>query len=383
VSWAIWITGLPGSGKSAIARAAAGELRRFGRPVTLLELDEIRKSIMPSLRYTDAERDLVYRALTYLAAVLTEAEVPVLIDATAHRRAWRDLARAVIPHFAEVQLVCPLEVCQERERTRPLGHAPRDIYRQAGSPGATVPGVNVPYEAAASPEVVIDTGGQSVAEGAARVVQLAQELAARADGGAVPPAAEPAEPGWAIWITGRPGSGKSTLATRTADALAARGVHARVLNHASVRRFLLGDRAIGDGEQDFIYRVLAYAAKVLSEAGVSVIVDATASRRVWREAARSLIPCFAEVQLLCPAEICLERERAVHWGLASGLDVPRGVTARAPDIVLDYEESSRPDLALRTDVHDVWTAVEQILILVQRLRSALANRLETPERGMP
>ena len=383
MSWAIWITGLPGSGKSAIARAAAAELRRLGRPVALLELDEIRKSITPTPRYTDAERDVVYRALTYLAAVLTEVKVPVFIDATAHRRAWRDLARAVIPHFAEVQLVCPLEVCQERERTRPLGHAPRDIYRQAGSPRATVPGVNVPYEAAASPEVVIDTGGESVMEGAARVVQLAQELAARAGGGAVPPAAEPAEPGGAIWITGRPGSGKSTLATRAAAALAARGVHARVLNHASVRGFLLGDGAIGEGEQDFIYRVLAYTAKLLTEAGVSVIVDATASRRVWREAARSLIPCFAEVQLLCPAEICLERERAVHWGLASGLDVSRGGTARAPDIVLDYEESSRPDLALRTDVHDVWTEVEQVLILVQRLRSALANRPETPERGMP
>ena len=383
MSWAIWITGLPGSGKSAIARAAAAELRRLGQPVTRLELDEIRKSITPDPRYTDAERDVVYRALTYLAVVLTEAEVPVLIDATAHRRAWRDLARAVIPHFAEVQLVCPLEVCQERERTRPLGHAPRDIYRQAGSPGATVPGVNVPYEAAASPEVEINTGGESVTEGVARVVQLAQELAARAAGGAVPPAAEPAEPGWAIWITGRPGSGKSTLAMRVAHALAGRGVHARVLNHASVRGFLLGDGVIGEGEQDFIYRVLAYAAKVLSEAGVSVIVDATASRRAWREAARSLIPCFAEVQLLCPAEICLERERAVHWGLASGLDVSRGVIARAPDIVLDYEESSRADLALRTDVHDVWTEVEQVLILVQRLRSALANRPETPERGMP
>ena len=383
MSWAIWITGLPGSGKSAIARAAAAELRRLGQPVTRLELDEIRKSITPDPRYTDAERDVVYRALTYLAVVLTEAEVPVLIDATAHRRAWRDLARAVIPHFAEVQLVCPLEVCQERERTRPLGHAPRDIYRQAGSPGATVPGVNVPYEAAASPEVVINTGGESVTEGVARVVQLAQELAARAAGGAVPPAAEPAEPGWAIWITGRPGSGKSTLAMRVAHALAGRGVHARVLNHASVRGFLLDDGAIGEGEQDFLYRVLAYVAKVLTDAGVSVIVDATASRRVWREAARALVPSFAEVQLLCPVEICLERERAVHWGLASGVDVSRARTARAPDIVLDYEESSCPDLALRTDVQDVRTAVQQILLLVQRLRSALANRPETPERGMP
>ena len=114
-----------------MARAAAAELRRLGRPVALLELDEIRKSITPTPRYTDAERDVVYRALTYLAAVLTEVKVPVFIDATAHRRAWRDLARAVIPHFAEVQLVCPLEVCQERERTRPLGHAARDMYRQA------------------------------------------------------------------------------------------------------------------------------------------------------------------------------------------------------------------------------------------------------------
>jgi adenylylsulfate kinase len=127
-------------------------------------------------------------------------------------------------------------------------------------------------------------------------------------------------------------------------------------------------------EQNFIYRVLAYAAKVLTEAGVSVIVDATASRRVWREAARNLIPRFAEVQLLCPLEICLERERAVHWGLISGLNVSRGVTAGAPDIVLDYEESFRPDLALRTDQYDVGTAANQVMALVQRLSRAMPPR---------
>jgi adenylylsulfate kinase len=382
MSWGIWISGLPGSGKSAIARAAAAELRHLDHSVTVLELDEIRKTITPSPRYTEEERDAVYRALAYLAALLTEAGMPVIIDATAHRRAWRDLARTVIPRFAEVQLVCPIEVCREREKTRPVGHAPRDIYRQATRPGATVPGVNVPYEAAAAPEMVINTGVESVSEGAARVVGLALALAAEA----VPAGtgmADAAEPGWALWITGRPGSGKTTVATRVAEVLARRGIRARVLDHASVRRFLLGDRPIGEGEQDFIYRVLAYAAKVLTEVGVSVIIDATASRRMWREAARALIPCFAEVQLLCPPELALERERAVHWGLGAHPEVSSAATATAPDIVIDYEESFRPELAVRTDVHDVWSAVEQVLVLVQRLMRAQPSRIEPPERRYP
>ena len=146
MSWAIWITGLPGSGKSVLARGAAAELRARGEPVRVLELDEIRKTLTPSPTYSDAERDAVYRALVCMAVLLTEAGVPVILDATAHRRIWRDLGRAAIPRFGEVQLLCPPEVCRERERTRPPGHAPRGIYAQAGRPGATVPGVDVPYE---------------------------------------------------------------------------------------------------------------------------------------------------------------------------------------------------------------------------------------------
>lgn len=93
MSWAIWITGPPGSGKSVIARGVEARLRATGRPVIRLELDEIRKHITPEPRYSDAEREIVYRALGYMAALLVEAGVPVLIDATAHRRIWRDLVR--------------------------------------------------------------------------------------------------------------------------------------------------------------------------------------------------------------------------------------------------------------------------------------------------
>src|SRR5688572_28949778 len=111
MSWAIWITGLPGSGKSVIARAAADRLRAEGRRVALVEMDAMRRVVTPDPTYSDVERDRVYRALVYVAASLVEAGVPVVIDATAHWRQWRDLARGAIRHFAEVQLECPIEAC--------------------------------------------------------------------------------------------------------------------------------------------------------------------------------------------------------------------------------------------------------------------------------
>lgn len=176
MSFAIWLTGPPGSGKSAIARRAAERLAEAGRPVRVLELDEVRKVVTPSPTYTDAERDIVYRALAYMAALLVEAGVPVLVDATAHRRVWRDLARRLIPRFAEVLLECPLEVRIAREAARRGGHAPRGVYARAREPGATVPGVNIPYEPPLAPELVIDTSTTDVETAAVQVVELAGRL---------------------------------------------------------------------------------------------------------------------------------------------------------------------------------------------------------------
>jgi adenylylsulfate kinase len=363
MSWAVWITGPPASGKSVIARGVEAELRALGQPVTRLELDEIRKSVTPAPRYSDGERDIVYRALGYMATLLVETGIPVLIDATAHRRIWRDLVREAVPHFAEVQLVCPLAICQERERGRAPGHAPRNIYHQAGRSGATVPGVDVPYEAALAPELLIDTSVLPVGESVDQVMRLAGRLA-RATGGVAAPA-RGGEPGWAIWITGRPGSGKSTLATRVAEALRERGARVRLLELAPVQRFLLGDQPGGEAEQDIVHRALAYAAKLLTEAGVSVIVDATAARRAWRDVARALIPCFGEIQLLCRAEVCLERERAVRWGLT--FETMAAPAVAKPDIAIDYEEATRPELAIRTDVYDAHAAAERVLSMIPRL----------------
>jgi adenylylsulfate kinase len=176
MAWVIWLTGLPGSGKTTLARAAAEALRRGGRRVRVLHLGELRRVVTPRPTYDDAERELVYAALAYLARVLWEEGISVLVDATAHRRAYRDRARALIPGFAEVYLRCPLAVCEMREAVRDADLAPPGIYAAGRARGAPVPGLVVPYEVPERPELTMDTGRLPLEEAAARLCDLARRL---------------------------------------------------------------------------------------------------------------------------------------------------------------------------------------------------------------
>ncbi len=148
-AFAVWLTGLPASGKSTAARALAAELARKGIRAALLESDAVRREITPNAAYGEAERDAFYATLAYLARVLVLHGVPVIVDATANRRAYRDRARKAIPLFLEVHVRCPLAVCQARD--------PKGIYRRGAEGTAqNVPGVSAPYEPPLLPEAVVD-----------------------------------------------------------------------------------------------------------------------------------------------------------------------------------------------------------------------------------
>ncbi len=163
---AIWITGLPGSGKSTVAEA----FRKRHPEFVILRMDELRKIVTPKPSYSETERELVYRCIVYTAKTLAELGHDVIIDATGNMRRWRELAREVIPDFAEVYLKCSISECRRRERLRRETHAaPRDIYEK-GKKGWPVPGVTVPYEEPLNPEVLIDTEVTDI-EGAVQIME--------------------------------------------------------------------------------------------------------------------------------------------------------------------------------------------------------------------
>ncbi len=169
MAFAIWFTGLPGSGKTTIASRTVTILKEKGISIRLLQLDEIRRVLTPFPKYTEEERDIVYASLAYMAKLLTEAGVNVFIDATANKRKYRDTARKLIPEFLEVYIRCPLEICMEREARRKAVFSPKGIYKKAEKEGAAVPGVNIPYEEPLAPEVVVDCDKMKPGESAKKV----------------------------------------------------------------------------------------------------------------------------------------------------------------------------------------------------------------------
>lgn len=154
---ALWLTGIPGSGKTTIAMA----IKQRNPDIVLLGMDRMRKIATPNPTYSAAEREILYRSIVYNTKVLIDLGHNVIIDATGHKREWRELARKMIKNFYEVYLRCPIEVVKIREQTRIDESAPRDIYKKAEK-GAPVPGVVVPYEEPLHPELIIDTDKTSV-----------------------------------------------------------------------------------------------------------------------------------------------------------------------------------------------------------------------------
>lgn len=163
--WCVWVTGLPGSGKSTITSLLEQKLKTLGAYTEVVSVDLVRKHLTPTPTYSEEERSLVYGALVFTSLMLTKNGVNVIIDATGNRRRFREQARHLIADFMEAYVKCPLEVCIQREENRKDRHlAPSQIYTKAKLGDApNVPGVGVPYETS-NPEVTVDSSTLSPSE---------------------------------------------------------------------------------------------------------------------------------------------------------------------------------------------------------------------------
>ena len=167
MSWVVWLTGPPASGKSALAAALRGWLAQGGVRPVVLESDALRGALTPQPTYEPEERDWFYRIVADLAALIAEQGFPVIVDATAPRRSYRDRLRGRVPHFLEILVATPLDVRELRD--------PKGLYRRARLGQAPhLPGATEVYEEPERADLIV-SGVSPPEDGARAITALLRE----------------------------------------------------------------------------------------------------------------------------------------------------------------------------------------------------------------
>jgi bifunctional enzyme CysN/CysC len=148
-----------------------------------------------------------------------------------------------------------------------------------------------------------------------------------------------------VWFTGLSGAGKSTIANLVERGLLARGCHTYLLDGDNVRHGLNRDLGFTDEDRVENLRRIAEVAKLMTEAGLIVLVSFISPFRAERRAARAL---FAEGEFL---EVFVdtplaEAERRDAKGLYA--KARRGELPHFTGIDSPYEPPESPELVLDT-----------------------------------
>ena len=168
--WAgtVWFTGLSGSGKSTVAVEVERRLAAQGRLCYRLDGDDLRHGLNGDLGFSEADRTENIRRTGEVCRLLVDAGVIVLASFVSPFRADRDQVRAMhaaanMP-FLEAYVDVPIEVAESRD--------PKGLYAKARAgeiKGFT--GIDQPYEAPESPEIVVNTAELTVEDAAERVIE--------------------------------------------------------------------------------------------------------------------------------------------------------------------------------------------------------------------
>lgn len=169
----IWLTGLPSSGKTTLARGLGERLVRAGHRVEVLDGDVVRTHLTKGLGFSREDRAENVRRIGFVAHLLSRNGVIAVCALVSPYRQERDEVRSLhAGRFCEVHVSTPVDVCVERDV--------KGLYaRQRAGTLHGLTGIDDPYEPPLNPEVAIPTHLQTIDES---VDAIWQAIAGRVDG---------------------------------------------------------------------------------------------------------------------------------------------------------------------------------------------------------
>ena len=149
----VWLTGLPSSGKSAIAAALEARLVGGGHGAYLIDGDNLRHGLSGDLGFDAGSRAENSRRAGEAARMLADAGIVAIVALVSpyaeHRERVRRRHEEDGLPFVEIYVDTPLEVCEQRD--------PKGLYRRARAGTLrNMTGVDDPYEPPPQPDLVLD-----------------------------------------------------------------------------------------------------------------------------------------------------------------------------------------------------------------------------------
>ncbi len=154
----VWLTGLPGAGKSTLARALERRLFARGGSPVLLDGDTLRAGLNGDLGFTVEDRAENIRRLAEMATHLAKNGHIAIVAAVSPSCEDRASARRIADRlFREVYVATPAEVCEQRD---PKGHYAKARAGQL----ASFTGIGSDYQPPLKSELTLDTSARSVSD---------------------------------------------------------------------------------------------------------------------------------------------------------------------------------------------------------------------------
>lgn len=166
----LWFTGLSGAGKSTLAHAVEERLYQAGCRTFVLDGDNVRHGLCGDLGFSEKDRVENIRRVGESAKLFLEAGVITLTAFISPFRKDRERVRTLFPHgdFLEIYCRAALEVCEQRDV--------KGLYKRARAGEIKdFTGISSPYEEPYDPELVVDTGSESLDDCVAAVLAMLRE----------------------------------------------------------------------------------------------------------------------------------------------------------------------------------------------------------------
>ncbi|MEJ7745720.1 MAG: adenylyl-sulfate kinase [Luteimonas sp.] len=162
-----------------------------------------------------------------------------------------------------------------------------------------------------------------------------------------------------VWFTGLSGAGKSTIANLVDKRLHALGHHSYILDGDNVRHGLNRDLGFTDEDRVENLRRVAEVAKLMTDAGLIVLVSFISPFRAERATARAMFADdeFIEVFVDTSLQVAEARDDKGLYAKARRGELPHFTGVDSP-----YEAPDNPDLRLHTDRYTADVLAEQVVV---------------------